>query len=79
VQAERIVISEKAIADDLYGGEIILEERARVKNVYGNSIYIEEGARVTGDIEYSDECSIEDGAQINNEPKKVKKLPHLNK
>ncbi|MHA1504851.1 MAG: hypothetical protein ACTSPT_06640 [Candidatus Heimdallarchaeota archaeon] len=73
VYADKIVISSRATAEDLYGGEIILEERCRVRNVHGNSIYIEEGARVSGKIEYIDEINIEKGAQLSNEPKQVKK------
>ena len=39
VQADKIIISTRATAENLYGGEIILEERSRAKNVYGDSIY----------------------------------------
>ncbi|MHA1123087.1 MAG: hypothetical protein ACTSPC_09865, partial [Candidatus Heimdallarchaeota archaeon] len=72
-----IVISSRATAEDLYGGEIILEERSRAKNVYGDSIYIEDGARIIGEIQYTEEISLEPNVHLNSEPKKTKGLPRL--
>ena len=74
VQADKLILSERATAEDLYGEEIIIEERARARNVYGESIFIEEKARITGDIEYTSELSVESGAELSKEPKKVKAI-----
>ncbi len=69
-----MIISERANAEDLYGGDIIIEERARVRNVYGETVFIENKAKISGVVEYTDELSVESGAELKKEPKKVKSI-----
>ncbi|NHJ46454.1 MAG: hypothetical protein FK733_01580 [Asgard group archaeon] len=74
VNAEIIIVSSRATADDLYGKDIRIEENARVRNVYGDSITLEEGARVSGEILYTSDFYAEDGVKA-KEAQKVDALP----
>jgi len=75
VQAESVVLNERARAMNLYVSELEMLERSKARNVYADNITIEDYARLSGKVEYTGSINAEEKAKIRAKPKKVKELP----
>ncbi|MBN1331029.1 MAG: hypothetical protein JXA54_16270 [Candidatus Heimdallarchaeota archaeon] len=75
VQAERVVLNEKAKARNLYVDELEMFEQSNAKNVFAKSITVEDYAILRGKVEYTQTFEAEPKAKIRTHPKKVDSLP----
>jgi cytoskeletal protein CcmA (bactofilin family) len=75
VQAETVVLNERARAKNLYVSELEMLERSKARNVFADNITIEDYAILSGKVEYTGSINAEEKARIWAKPKKVKELP----
>ncbi|NHJ85967.1 MAG: hypothetical protein FK734_10930 [Asgard group archaeon] len=71
VEAEEIVLEERAKAKNLFVKELEMREKSCATNVFAERIIIEDGARLKGKVEYSDSIDAEKGAKITKNATKV--------
>jgi hypothetical protein len=52
-----------------------MEEESTARNVYAKRVSLEERCRITGELQYVDDLSTEEGVTFAKEPVKANKLP----
>jgi hypothetical protein len=75
IVAEEVNVSAGSRAEDIHGGKIIMEERARADNLYGEEIVLMSHCVVRGEVLYTDSIRIGDKVNLSQEPRKVAELP----
>ena len=75
LRAEEIVIGRDAIVGNVYGRRVLLRSGASANSMYGEEITVEPDCRVNGEIRYTRDLRVAEGASLANAPQKVDKLP----